>query len=56
VKAREGRALVGLDWRLGMRAEQLVASVPEAGEGIRPAEPVQIADPASPVDEIEQAL
>jgi hypothetical protein len=39
-----------------MRAEQLVAPVPEAREGIGPAYPVEITDPAAPVDEIEQRL
>jgi hypothetical protein len=39
-----------------MRAEQLVAPAPEAREGIGPGYPVEITDPAPPVDEIEQRL
>jgi hypothetical protein len=55
-QARKGLAFVGLDRRLRMRAEQLVAPVPEAREGIGLAYPVEITDPAAPVDEIEQRL
>jgi hypothetical protein len=53
---RECLALVWFDRRLPMRAEQLIALTPEAGECVGTLDPIEIADPASPVDEIEQAL
>src|SRR5258708_20393915 len=39
-----------------MRTEQFIATSPKAGVRIWSADPVQIADPAPPVDEIEQRL
>jgi hypothetical protein len=48
--------LLRLDRRLGVRAEQLVTAAPELGDGIRSTRPVQVADPAPPIDEVEERL
>ena len=55
-EAAERVALVRLDRRLRVRPEQLVTPVPEPIDGIRSGCAVQVADPAPPVDEVEQGL
>src|SRR4030081_640947 len=56
VQPFEVRAFVKFYRRLRVRAKQLVARTPELRDGVRTGCPVEIADPAPPVDEVEKRL
>jgi hypothetical protein len=52
VQPGKGRPLLDLDRRLWMASEQLVATSPEALEGIGPGQAIEVADPAAPIDKV----
>jgi len=50
----ELRPFLRLDRRLWVRFEQAVAALPEFFERILSTKAIQVADPTSPIDEIEE--
>ena len=56
VEASERAAVAWLDGRLGVRSEEVVAPLPEPRERAFTACPVQVADAAAPIHQVQQAL
>src|SRR5690349_19865113 len=56
VESAKRRALVLFYRRLRVSAEELVAALPKLSPCVRALRPVQVADAAAPVDEVEVAL
>src|SRR5712691_10359184 len=54
MKPGERRAFLRLDGRLGMGLEEAVAALAKLLERVGPAEPVQIANPPPPIDQVEK--